>query len=58
MKTVKITLDLECTDSTCISDLVSDLKDGLLCDNVKKGIIEYEENGTILRIQTSRKSIC
>lgn len=47
MKTVKFTLEVECTDSTCISDLVSDLEDGLLCDNVKKSTVEYEENGTI-----------
>ena len=27
--------------------LVSDLEDGLLCDDVKKSTIEYEENGTL-----------
>lgn len=57
-ETVKITLDLECTDSTCISDLVSDLEDDLPCNNVKKGTIEYEENGKILRRQTSRRGTC
>lgn len=47
MKTIKLTLEVECTDSTCISDLVSDLEDSLLCDNVKKSTIEYEENGVV-----------
>lgn len=47
MKTIKLTLEVECTDSTCISDLVSDLEDGLLCDNVKKSTIEYEEDGVV-----------
>lgn len=41
MKTIKLILKVECTDSTSVKDLVSDLKDGLLCDNVKKGIISY-----------------
>ncbi len=47
MKKVKLTVEIECSDSTCISDLVSDLEDRLLCDNVKKSTIEYEENGTL-----------
>lgn len=47
MKKIKLTVEIECSDSTCISDLVSDLEDGLLCDNVKKSTIEYEENGTL-----------
>lgn len=47
MKKIKLTVEVECTDSTCISDLVSDLEDGLLCDNVKKSTVEYEENGTL-----------
>ena len=47
MKKVKITVEIECKDSTCISDLVSDLEDGLLCDNVKSCTIEQEENGTL-----------
>lgn len=47
MKTIKLTVEVECTDSTSISDLVSDLEDGLLCDNVKKSTVEYEENGTL-----------
>lgn len=45
MKTIKLTVEVECKDSTCISDLVSDLEDGLLCDSVKKSTIKYEENG-------------
>lgn len=47
MKKIKLTVEIECTDATCISDVVSDLEDGLLCDNIKKSIIEYEENGTL-----------
>lgn len=47
MKKIKLTVEVECTDSTCVSDLVSDLEDGLLCDNVKKSTVEYEENGTL-----------
>ena len=47
MKKIKLIVEIECLDSTCISDLVSDLQDGLLCDNVKKSTIEYEENGTL-----------
>lgn len=39
MKTIKLTLKVECKDSTCISELVSDLMDGLLCDNVKTSTI-------------------
>lgn len=45
MKTIKLTLEVECDDSTCITDLVSDLEEELLCDNIKKSTIEYEENG-------------
>ncbi len=45
MKTLKLTVEIECRDSTCIADLVSDLEDGLLCDNVKKSTVKYEENG-------------
>ncbi len=47
MKKIKIMVEVECKDSTSVSDLVSDMEDGLLCDNVKKSIIEYEENGTL-----------
>lgn len=47
MKKIKLIVEIECLDSTCISDLVSDLQDGLLCDNVKKSTIEYEENGAL-----------
>ena len=47
MKKVKLTVEIECKDSTRISDLVSDMEDGLLCDNVKSCTIEYEENGTL-----------
>jgi hypothetical protein len=47
MKTIKLTIEVECKDSTCVSDLVSDLEDGLLCDNVKKSTIEYEEDGAL-----------
>lgn len=47
MKKIKLTVEIECKDSTCVSGLVSDLEDGLLCDNVKKSTIEYEENGVI-----------
>lgn len=47
MKKIKLTVEIECLDSTCISDLVSDMADGLLCDNVKKSTVEYEENGTL-----------
>ena len=47
MKKIKLTVEIECSDSTRIPDIVSDLEDGLLCDNVKKTIIEYEENGVL-----------
>ena len=47
MKKFKLTVEIECSDSTCISDLVLDLESGLLCDSVKKSTIEYEENGTL-----------
>ena len=45
MKKIKLTVEVECKDSIRIADLVSDLEDGLLCDNVKKSTIKYEENG-------------
>lgn len=45
MKKAKITVEVECKDSTSIADLISDLEDGLLCDNIKKSTIKYEENG-------------
>ena len=47
MKTLKITLEVECKDSTNIDDLVSDLQDGLLCDSIKRSTVEYEKNGTL-----------
>lgn len=47
MKTIKLTLEVECTDSACISDIVSDVGSDLLYDDVKKCTIEYEENGTL-----------
>ena len=47
MKKIKLTVEIECIDSTRISDLVSDLEDGLLCDNVKSSTVEYEENGVL-----------
>lgn len=47
MKKIKITVEVECKDSTYIPDLISDLEDGLLCDNVKKSTVEYEENGVL-----------
>ena len=47
MKKIKLTVEIECKDSTSISDLVSDLEDGLLCDDVKKTTVEYEEGGVI-----------
>ena len=45
MKTIKLTVEVECKDSICVSDLVSDLEDGLLCDDVKKSTITYEISG-------------
>ena len=45
MKKIKLTVEVECKDLTSIDDLVSSLEDGLLCDDVKKSIIEWEENG-------------
>lgn len=36
MKTIKLTVEIDCKDSTNVLDLVSDMEDGLLCDNVKK----------------------
>ena len=39
MKKIKLTVEVECKDSTYIPDLISDLEDGLLCDNVKKKAI-------------------
>ena len=47
MKKIKLTVEVECKDSLRIADLVSDLEDGLLCDDVKKSTIEYEENGVL-----------
>lgn len=47
MKTIKLTVEIDCKDSTNVSDLVSDLEYGLLCDDVKSSTIEYEENGTL-----------
>lgn len=47
MKKVKLTVEVECTDSTYVPALVSDLSDCFLCDNVKKGIVEYEEDGVL-----------
>ena len=44
MKTVKLILEVECKDSTRISDLVSDLEDELLCDNVKEVTIVHTED--------------
>lgn len=45
MKTIKLTVELECKDSTLVADIVSDLEDGLLCDNVKKTTIKCEMCG-------------
>ena len=45
MKKIKLIVEVECKDSLRITDLVSDLEDGLLCDDVKKSTIKYEENG-------------
>lgn len=47
MKKIKLTLEIECSDSTNTAYLISDLEDGLLCDNVKKSTVEYEENGVL-----------
>lgn len=47
MKKIKLTVEIECSDSTRIPDIVSDLEDGLLCDNIKKSTIEYEEDGVL-----------
>ena len=47
MKTLKITLEVECKDSTNVEDIVSDLQDSLLCDNIKHSTVEYEKNGTL-----------
>ena len=45
MKKIKLTVEIECKDSTRIADLVSDLEDGLCCDDVKKSTITYEISG-------------
>ena len=47
MKKIKLIVEIECLDSTCISNLVTDWQDGLLRDDVKKSTVEYEENGTL-----------
>ena len=47
MKKIKLTVEVECKNSTYIPDLISDLEDGLLCDNVKKSTVKYEENGVL-----------
>ena len=43
MRKIKITLEVECKDSTKVSGLMSDLADGLTCDVVKSGVIMFEE---------------
>ena len=47
MKKIKLTLEIECSDSTHTAYLISDLEDGLLSDNVKKTTIEYTEDGVL-----------
>lgn len=47
MKTIKLTVEIECKDSVPIADIVSDMEDGLLCDDIKKSTVEYVENGTL-----------
>ena len=47
MKKIKLTVEIECKDSTDVGDIVFDLQDTLLCDNVKHCIIEYEKGGTL-----------
>lgn len=47
MKELKLSITLEVADSTDIEDIVSDIQDGLLCDNVKHSTVEYMKNGTL-----------
>ena len=42
MKKLELKVTIEVTDSTNVADIVSDMEDGLLCDNVKKTTIETE----------------
>lgn len=42
MKKLELKVTIEVTDSADVADIVSDLEDGLLCDNVKKTTIETE----------------
>ena len=48
MKKIKLTVEVECKDSTSIDDLISDLEDGLLCDDVKETTITYTKGGVSL----------
>ena len=44
VKKIKLTVEVECKDSTKVSGLMSDLADALTCDAVKSGVVMYEEN--------------
>ena len=52
MKTIELTLKIECKDSTDVGDISFDLQDTLLCDNVKHCTIEYKSNGTLEKYES------
>ncbi len=45
MKRLKLTVWVNCKDSTDTDGLVSDLNDGLLCDDVSQVEVHCENNG-------------
>lgn len=47
MKTLEFKITVEVKDSACAEDFVSDIGDGLLCDDLKRTTVEYVENGTL-----------